>query len=232
MSAERILQVGPVCIYEILGSGEEQRINALLDLYATLFPKYIHYVPRLRSRTQYPVNHRPGQFVHYWLVEIDGVPAGFRIFRYLESRKCGLAHALGILPIFRNVRIHEQRLSEFVVYQCLFQILRDARSVDIECLGMVNEVESERLMTHYEQMGIRRLPIVYFEPIFHPTGIEFESRILGFLPAPGIDLNALDAETLVNFASAFLVDHYGLSIEHPTVQQVIHSVRGQHIWSK
>ncbi len=235
-SPQLIRSEGRVQLRSLLGSDDTRRIEALLDLYARLFPQYAHYVPRMRRRAAYGAEHRRGQIVHYWLVEVDGRPAGFRTFRYLAGRHVGLAHSLGVDPAYREVYVDGQRLSMFLVRACLEQIINDAaRLRDGPCLGMVNEVESPRLMKHYEEHGIIRMPVEYAEPVF-PAERQGRSReeelaltrfspmYLGFLPAPGYEDLNYTGELMADFALAFLVDHYGLPEDHPQVQAVLDSV--------
>ncbi|HCK65832.1 MAG TPA: hypothetical protein DHW49_06180, partial [Anaerolineae bacterium] len=67
-------------------------------------------------------------------------------FRYVRHRHCGLAHALAIDPDFREIVVDDKKLSVFVIYECLNQIIRDAKqNGDSPVLGMVNEVETSRL---------------------------------------------------------------------------------------
>jgi hypothetical protein len=235
-SPQLIRSEGRVQIWSLLGSDDTRRIEALLELYARLFPQYAHYVPRMRRRAAYGAEHRYGQIVHYWLVEVDGQPAGFRTFRYLARRHVGLAHSLGVDPAYREVSVGGQRLSMFLVRACLEQIIADARQLrDGPCLGMVNEVESPRLMKHYEQNGIICMPVDYAEPVFPPEQpgrsraeelalTRFSPMYLGFLPAPGYEDLAYTGELMTGFAMGFLVDHYGLPEDHPQVQAMLDSV--------
>ncbi len=235
MSARLVVRDGPAAIWELIGSDDSQRVNAMLDLYAGLFPQYAHYVPRMRRRAPLGEEHRPGHVVHYWLVEVDGKPAGIRTFRYVRHRHIGLAHALAIDPSYRDVMIEGQRLSLFLIHACLDQIIKDAvRFGDTPALGMVNEVESPHLMEHYKRFGILELPAQYVEPIFPPENqartraaeialVDFSPMFLGFLPNP--DHEPLYTRELVaDFALAFLVDHYGLPEDHPQVQAVLDSI--------
>lgn len=236
MTARLVREDGPVAIWELLGSGDTARLEAMLDLYGRLFPQYAHYVPRMRRRAAYAPERRPGHVVHYWLVEVDGQPAGLRTFRYVQSRRVGLAHSLAVEPAFRELQVNGRRLSMYLVQACLEQIMEDAlRTGAAPALGMVNEVDSPRLMEHYKRNGIRELPVRYVEPIFpadqpdSPAGdvlplIRFEPMILGFLPNPQVNVNGFNHAMLVDFSSAFLIDHYGLPPEHPQVQAVLNSI--------
>jgi hypothetical protein len=47
MPARLVIQKNNAAIYELLGSGDEQRIESMLGLYQSLFPQYQHYVQRM-----------------------------------------------------------------------------------------------------------------------------------------------------------------------------------------
>lgn len=236
MSANLVKKAGNVAIYELLGSGDTERIEKMLGLYARLFPQYQHYVPRMRRRSQFGNEHREGHIVHYWLIEVDGQPAGLRTFRYVRDRHCGLAHSLAVDPAFREVIVADQRLAVFIIYECLAQVIRDANERgDLPLYGMVNEVEPSRLMEHYMHNGLVQLSLKYVEPIFPPeiegrsradeiANIRFSPMHIGFLPNPDVKVERYTCEMITNFVKAFLVDHYGLPEEHPAVLEVIETI--------
>jgi hypothetical protein len=237
MSARLVIQKDNVAIYELLGSGDEQRIESMLGLYQMLFPQYQHYVERMKRRAQYPNEHRENNIVHYWLIEIDGKPVGLRTFRYVRHRHCGLAHALAIHPDFRDTVVDDKKLSVFIIYECLHQIIRDAKeNGDAPVLGIVNEVETSRLMEHYERNGLIQLPLKYVEPIFSPESlgksreeelrmIKFSPMHMGFLPNPEIKIEKYTKAMITDFVLAFLVDHYGLPENHPVVIETLNSIK-------
>jgi GNAT superfamily N-acetyltransferase len=236
-SARLVIQKNNVTIYELLGSGDTKRIEAMLGLYQMLFPQYQHYIPRMRRRAVYQNEQRKNNLVHYWLIEVDGQPAGLRTFRYIHHRKCGLAHALAVHPNFRNVQVGDKKLAVFVIYECLNQVMRDALEYgDAPALGMVNEVETSRLMEHYERNGLIKLPLKYVEPIFPPevegrsreeelTLIKFSPMHMGFLPNPEKKIEKYTKEMITDFVLAFLVDHYGLPETHPQVIATLNSIK-------
>ncbi|MBK6646178.1 MAG: hypothetical protein IPG44_10615 [Anaerolineales bacterium] len=236
MAARVVAGMDRTVIYELPGSGDGERIDAMLDLYQRLFPKYGHYIPRMRRRVQFGNEHRQGHVVHYWLVEVDGQPAAIRTFRYIRQRRCGLAHALAVDPQFREEEAGGRRLSMFVVHECLAQIIRDAgERGDPPVLGMVNEVEPARLMEHYQRNGLIQLPVNYREPIFPSEApgrsraeelklVEFSPMHLGFLKSPGIQIESYSREMIADFTSAFLIDHYGLPEDHPVVVEIFNSI--------
>ena len=236
MAAHPVRQVGDIVIYELLGSGDTERIEKMLGLYAKLFPQYQHYVPRMRRRAQFGNERREGHIVHYWLVEVDSQPAGLRTFRYVRGRRCGLAHSLAVDPAFRDVVADDHRLAVFIIYECLNQVIRDAKERgDLPLYGMVNEVEPSRLMEHYIHNGLVQLPIKYVEPIFPPevegrsrleelANIRFSPMHIGFLPNPEANVEKYTCEMISDFVKAFLVDHYGLPEGHPAVLEVLETI--------
>lgn len=236
MASQLVRSEGNIKIWSLLGSGDTERIEALLSLYAELFPQYAHYIPRMRRRADYGAEHRAGHIVHYWLLEVDGQPAALRTFRYVRERRVGLAHALAVKPAYRTVNVGEQRLSMYLVRACLDQILSDAQQLGDEfAFGMVNEVESPALMEHYKKNGILELPVKYMEPVFpgEQPGrtrekeialIRFAPMFLGILPDTSKGIPFYTSDMVASFAQAFLVDHYGLPIEHPQVQSILNSI--------
>lgn len=236
MAAELVRSEGNIKIWSLLGSGDLTRIEAMLALYSELFPQYAHYAPRMRRRAEYGQEHRPGHFVHYWLLEVDGQPAALRTFRYIQARRAGLAHALAVKPEYRTVDVCGQRLSMFLVHACLDQVIADSKRLGDEfTYGMVNEVESPNLMEHYKKNGILELPVKYVEPVFpaeQPSRtraeeialIRFAPMFLGILPDTRQGTLFYTREMVASFTLAFFIDHYGLPIEHPQVQTVINSI--------
>ena len=237
MPARLVNQQGNTAIYELLGSGDESRIESMLGLYQTLFPQYQHYVQRMKRRVKFENEYRKDNVVHYWLIEVENQPVGLRTFRYVRHRRCGLAHALAIHPDFRETLVGDKKLAVFVIYECLNQIIRDAKEKgDVPVLGMVNEVETSRLMEHYERNGLIQLPLNYVEPIFPPevegrsradelAQIKFSPMHMGFLPNPEIKIESYTHEMITDFVFAFLVDHYGLPENHPVVTEVLNSIK-------
>lgn len=237
MAARIVRSEGEVTLYDLMASGDTARIDKMLGLYARLFPQYQHYVQRMRRRVEFPNEHRPGHVVHYWLAEVNGEPAGIRTFRYVRNRRCGLAHSLAVAPEFRKVEVDGKRLAVFIIYECLAQIIRDAKERgDPPVLGMVNEVEPDSLMEHYIRNGLVKLPLQYVEPIFPPEEpgrsrleelaiTRFSHMHMGFLPNPEAHVEAYTREMLSAFVNAFLVDHYGLPEDHPAVLEVLETIR-------
>ena len=236
MASQLVRSEGNIKIWSLLGSGDTRRIDAMLHLYAELLPKYVHYVPRLRRRAEWGEERRLGHIVHYWLLEVDGEPAAFHTFRYVQKRRVGLSHALAVKPAYRNQYVCWQPLSMYLLHACLDQIQADAKGLGEEfTYGVVSEVEPSRLMDRYMENGVLELPLAYVKPAFPPeqprrTRTEefalahFVPMFLGILPDATKGIPFYTSDLIANFALAFLVDHYGLPVEHREVQSVLSSI--------
>ena len=233
MPAQIVYEGSRTRIFELLGSGDEVRIDAMLALYSQYFPEYAHYTSRMRRRVVFPMDARPGHMAHYWLIEVDERPMGISTFRYIQKRKCGIGVSVALDSSVRSVMEGDKRLSAIVISETLKRFADDQRTMgDSEFFGMVTEVEHRELMEHYKRLGMLELPIQYFEPVFpaHLNGNKpsepesFKPVILGFTPNPKLPLREFDCKVLTDFALAFLVDHYGLSNDHQVVKSVIESI--------
>ena len=219
-------------VYELLASGDEERLEAMLALYAEFFPEYAHYLPRMRRRAEFAPDKRDGHIAHYWLFEYEGKPVGLTTFRYIVERECGLGISFAIHTDARSIRIGEQRLSAFVISRIMKQLREDAARMGTKLYGLVTEVEHRNLMEHYKKMGMLELPMHYYEPIYTPEqeGEDLQSRIdkISFMPVflaitPNGEFE-LSKPLLMNFAEAFLIDHYELPRSHPMVQKTLKSI--------
>ena len=230
MAPKLISENNEIKIFELLDSKDENRIEAMLALYAKLFPTYAHYVPRMKRRADLPIESRKGHRVHYWLIEYQNKPVGLTTFRYISYRKCGLGIAFALDPSVRALRIAKMPLSAFIIAQILTQLEIDSRLMgDSPFLGLVTEVEHISLMQRYKKFGMIELPLKYYEPVFLPKNQEEQE--IAFIPVfLGLTLNpnALDKyfspSNTEDFALAFLVDHYNLDENHPKVQEVVRSI--------
>ncbi|MDK1028473.1 MAG: hypothetical protein QGM50_09155 [Anaerolineae bacterium] len=236
MPKNAIYEDSQIKIFELLGSGDTKRIEAMMRLYRQLFPEYAHYTKRMEKRTAFPPERRSGQIAHYWLVEQNNKPIGFTTFRYLHKRKCAIGVAFGIETEARKQNIHDQRLSTFVTSEVMGQLERDSELLGApDFWGLVTEVEHRDLMEHYKRTGMIELPIKYYEPIFpvesngkspqdRLEAVEFKVAILGIIPNPKVSIRNYVNNVLRDFALAFLVDHYGLPEDHEIVNSVTNSI--------
>ena len=233
MAANWIYNQDGVVIYELLASGDDERLDAMLALYAEFFPEYAHYLPRMRRRAEFASDKRDGHIAHYWLVEYEGKPVGLTTFRYIMARECGLGVSFAIKTDARTIEVGKVRLSTFIIAEIMRQLRKDAAQTETRLYGLVTEVEHRSLMEHYKKMGMLELPVDYFEPIYPPEAegdniasriekINFIPVILAIVPSRIFEFST---SVLINFTEAFLIDHYELPKSHPRVQKALRSIK-------
>jgi len=237
-------------VYEVIG-GSARQLKALIELYKEFFPQYPQYLPRIRYKAQLPADADPRFVEHWWLVEIDGQPAGFRMFKYALERNCGLSLGLAIRPSYRRLRSGRyRRLAELLLMSSLEQLKADAQVAGRPIpAGMVTELQlpetttdealqrgRARLIARYREYGFVELPVEYYEPPFIQGGAGFEDLaelekkeflrlLLGIFPIEGGPFDPSDPAMVTDLVLAFLVDHYGLPGGHWAVRRTLDSMR-------
>jgi hypothetical protein len=217
--------------HEVLG-GSADDLAALLAIHAELFPQYVYYQPYMRQRAPQPPDANPPLVEHWWLIKVDGEPAGVRFFNYSPQRDCGLGLAVGILPAYRRLSVNGYgRLSEAVLFETLAHLRLDAQATSRpEPVGMVSEIE-EYIWPRCLDYGYVRLSVDYEEPSFvhnalvaETPDVTFRPIGLGCLPTRPDTFDPAAPAMLANVVRAFLVDHYGLPDDHEAVQRALNSI--------
>lgn len=222
-----------ITLHEVLGGSENDLVD-LLAIHRELFPDYGYYQPYMRERAKLPPHANPDLIEHWWLVRVDGQPAGVRFFVYVPQRDCGLGLAVGIRPAYRKVTFSEyQRLSEILLLKTLEYLTIDAeKSGSTTPIGMVSEIE-DYILPRCIEYGYVPLNVDYQEPSFVQNSvvsveedepISFRPIALGCLPTNKDTFDPTDPTMLTNVIKAFLVDHYGLAEDHPVVRQALNSI--------
>lgn len=222
-------------IHDIVG-GDTERLDALLDVFIDLFPQYAHTLPRLRQKGHLPADANPCFVAHQWLVDIDHQAAGMTSFKYSPNRNLGLTVYIGIKPAYRQIRVKGCRLSEWLISSSVEQLKTDAHAAGRPTpTGMFLEVESPKLVARYCEFGFIELPVEYLEPHFRQPRVGFScpddlSQVdfcrthLGGFPLQSEIFDPTDPTMLADVILAFMVDHYGLPVEHWSVQRALRSI--------
>jgi GNAT superfamily N-acetyltransferase len=222
-------------IYDVTG-GNTARLGDLENLLGKYFPCCPKYLPILRRRAS-NCPDADGRFVvHQWLVDVDDKPVGFLLFDYVPARDCGICLFIGINPEYRDVQFGGHRLAQALFDAALKQLLKDAQRLECSIpLGLLLEVELQKLVTRYREYGFVELAVNYQEPIFpepdmmYRDGLQWEQIgfnpvTLGMFPLPGHQADLTDPQVLKNLSLAFLVDFYNLPPDSQAVQNVTESV--------
>jgi hypothetical protein len=243
------LDVPGLSIHETMG-GDQTHRDAMLQLYAELFPEYAYYLPYMAYKMTQPIDGDPLFIERWWLIEIEGRNAALNYIKYAPERNCGFLLSIGILPQYRSYRVGKYpRLLDFIVDISNQQLKADAAMLGRPIpMGMVAEFQRPELdMTQADQdwyqhvinrfsdIGYLDLGIDYYEPphIFgqesylqgvDPASLDYHRMLLSILPLEGGQFDLHNPHRVRECALAVLVDHYKLPETHWAVQAALNSI--------
>lgn len=195
----------------------EARLGDLIRELLTFFPEHAHVAGELAEQWEgaWPDDQ---VVVHAWLLEMAGEPVGFTIFHTNLRRRVMLQHFVGMEPEARpNLPM---RWVRNLADAALDTGIRDCRERGFELLATIGENHAEHARA-WERFGYVTLDIDYREPA-HGRHWREHGPLQFFEMTPQIRLT--DAGRDLPFASvvddavcAFLIDHYLLPPDEPTV---------------
>lgn len=199
------------------------RLAALQDLapiHIKDFPDHAHVIGELEELVDAPY---PGVIVHAWLLQDRGRPVGEVIFHVCLRRRVVLWHFLSMDPQ-AHADLPRDWLAQMTDY--LQEVAQaDAAAHGVELYGITAEVY--RTATDYwrwSRKGFLVLAVDYREPHHGMHWAKFGepeffdmTLILRLLDA---GQQADPGDVLESVLSAFLIDHYRLPRDNPTVKQV------------
>ncbi len=166
-----------VAIRPVVGIDSED-LPLLQWLFAAIFPDHLAYAPYLphfadRDAASSTTLH------HVWLVELDGLMVGLRIFSYLRQANVGHGSFVGLLP-----QAQQRGIGAWLVRQTLHQLCLDAQEIAQPTpLGYTAEVaraedgldandrrRREQRLAFHQRCGAMLLPVDYYEPPTLPMG--------------------------------------------------------------
>ncbi len=223
---------------------DETLLNIACDLFASIFPEDLRYLPYVRACAHGRHPSHPKTLDHVWLVSQGGEWVGLRVFSYIVTREFGHGAYIGFAPKARGLG-----LGHWLVEQTHAQLDLDARKfgkpgsngylVEVERLidAKTDEerCESERRLQFHRQCGAVILPVPYIEPVMiesvdylSPEDLQGESprpMHLAFLPsARGREIQNLD---LVDLIHGLYLDVYRLSATHEFVSHSLSYLIGE-----
>lgn len=193
------------------------RLDDLVTELLRHFPEHAHVEEELR-------HVRAGLWpddevlIHAWLLEVGDTPVGFTIFHTSLRRRVVLQHFVGMDPdAGRELPMRwVKHLADAV-----FEVgMRDCQQHGTTLLATLGENHPEHART-WERYGYTTLDIDYREPLHGRQWPEYgELRFFPMTP----QIRVTDAGRGQTFAdvvtagiTAFLLDHYGLPADEPTV---------------
>ena len=197
-----------IVLTDVIGDPEGQLAASLITLHETEFPKYPFFTPLLRDRTGPSASAAQVQS-HQWLLEVDGVAAGYVVFDSNLHRRVAIVHFVHLDPTVGALKVAQRRSLAWLYRMIIEQLANDCGNVPV--LGAVGEAPRTRAPI-FRLIGMRDLGIEYYEPKNAPRwqgpGSELRRLHLLWLPPEGIEPATIEGQAREAGAAAFLLDHY------------------------
>jgi len=214
-------ETGLVAVDAMGSEATDATLEQLLVLHLHHFPEHAHVCDELRlARRVGP--HDPDVIIHAWLLQVDSLPVGYVIFHTNLRRRIVLQHFVGMdedtraqLP-FRWIG----QLSDAVVEAGVL----DAEEHGVELLGAMGENPPQHEAA-WHRLGYRTIDVDYREPNHGMHWADF-GPITYFPMTAMVRLTTAGqqvpfAEVATAAVSAFLLDHYQLPADEPTVAGIL-----------
>jgi GNAT superfamily N-acetyltransferase len=207
-------------IVDAVDGADERTVEALVGLHIEMFPEYDFVAEEIVADAD-ARPERDSLIVHQWLVSCAGTPAGYVLFDTNVARRVALVHFLAIERPYRGLRVGGKRLATWLCTRVLetLGVELAERSPFAVPLGVVGE-SPDHLVRLWRGVGFRSIDVPYAEPV---AGRSWRDRgdpsmrpmTLMWMPTPSAD--GPSRPLAAAGAAAFLIDHYELPIDHPTV---------------
>ncbi len=207
MSENRLadLTVGP----------EPEALAILIDMHNRWYSEYDYVIDIIEENARLP-QLRNGIVNHQTLLFIDDVPAGYIMFATNLRRRVGVGFYMAVENEFRG-----RGLGKLLEDHAIDVVAADAIGHGVEILAYVGEV-AHAVKPILTKWGFVDLPVDYAEPLhgaawssFGEPTFNFNELTLMAHHLPDIPLDV--SEVAVAGAEAFLLDHYNLPSDNPTV---------------
>lgn len=222
---EQLRQATGLEVEEVIGAGApEERLGDLIRELLRFFPEHAHVAGELAEAWEGAWPDRD-VVIHAWLLELDGVPVGFTVFHTSLRRRVILQHFVGMEPEARPQL--PMRWVRDLADAVLAVGIRDCADHGTELLATIGENHPEHARA-WERFGYLTLDIDYREPV-HGRHWREHGPLRFFPMTPQIRLT--DAGRSAPFSAvvdqgvrAFLIDHYLLPEDEPTVAHTLRRI--------
>jgi hypothetical protein len=219
------VSIAGVAVIDVLPGVDRRRLEQLQAIHTGYFAGHEHVLAEMEQAWA-EGGFDPDIVVHQWLLLHDGDPSGEFIFHTNLRRGIVVRHFLAMDASVRkelakgwagDLIIAAQRQSE-----------RDARDRGVEILALMSEIapDEPRLLAHWRDLGHVSVPSIdYREPYHGKDWPDFgEPRF--FAMTPNVKLTEAGhrrplGEVMHAAVSAFLLDHYLLPSDDPTVAGIL-----------
>lgn len=218
-----------VAIDDLVGRSDPVKVAQLRALHADLFPDYSFIGPAIERDAQ-SVSDRGDLVVHQLLVSVDREPAGFVLVDSNLRRRVAAVLFMGLAKPARRLQMSGRPITSWLVSLVLAHLDLDLVGHDMPAagLGLVGEAVTPAEVRLWSSLGFRRLPVEYAEPAegwrWTEVGLQLRPVSLVWLPPYALtdeDVQRSMPAAAAAGAAAFLLDHYGLPLDHPMVAAAV-----------
>jgi hypothetical protein len=208
-------------VVDLVDGADLMLVESMVAMHHESFPDHGFVADEIRADAAVSPG-RDGLVVHQWLVCRNGAPAAYVVWDANVVRRVALVHFIAVVRSGRAVRIGGERLSGWLCRLALTSLTAElaASRPGVDPLGLVGEAP-ERKVRLWTSVGLRPFAFPYAEPEagrhWRTGGAAMRPLVLLWLPPPRVDAEALAPAAGAAGAAAFLLDHYGLPGDHPTV---------------
>ena len=218
-----------VSLVDVLPGSAPERLGQLQTIHAAYFPGHPHVLAEM-EQSWADGGFDPQIVVHQWLLLHDGEPAGEFVFHTNLRRGIVARHFLAM-----DASVRERLPTGWA--GLLVAAAQEAAEVDAgdrrtEILALMSEIapDEPRLLAHWRDLGHVSVPSIdYREPYHGKHWREFgPPRFFPMVPNVKITASGEQrrlGEVLEAAVSAFLLDHYLLSADDPTVAGILERAR-------
>lgn len=215
---DELQQASGLQVEEVIGvDAPRARLDDLIAQLLHFFPEHAHVAGELVQAWQ---GQWPDEqvIIHAWLLELDDQPVGFTVFHTSLRRQVVLQHFVGMDP-----DAGRQLPLRWVKYlaDAVFAVgIRDCEAHRLALLASIGENHPEHART-WERFGYRTVDVDYREPL-HGRHWRDHGALQFFPMTPQIRVTEAGqqrpfGEVVAAGVSAFLIDHYTLPADEPTV---------------
>ena len=219
---DRLRELTGLEVEEVIGvDAPRERLDELHRQFLLYFPDHSHVLDELTQawEGQWPDAQ---VIVHAWLLELDGEAVGFAVVHTSLRRQILLQHFIGMDPD-AGARLPLRWVGYFM--DALRDVAaRDCGDAGTVLLGQMGEHHEEHLRA-WSRFGYRTLDVDYREPRHgrhwaehgDPTFFPMTAQLRVTEAGSGLPFAAVATAAL----EAFLLDHYLLPPDEPTVERTL-----------
>jgi hypothetical protein len=211
-----------LAIVDVVGDRHGELVPTLTELFRRAFSQYPASEEVLLADARLPAQRR-GIVVHQWVVLLDARPVGFMLFDSNLVRRVAVARYLFLEVNAVNVSVQSRRLLTWLYHQAIDTLRIDLGSDDV--LGLVGESLDRGRSAVFRWIGMRTLPVEYYEPSdgeqWAGPGSDINALELMWLAPDGVDPAETQALAVRAGTAAFLLDRYGFDPSLPWVASAV-----------